>query len=354
MTSSSSLPWTPHEIQFHYDEKLLSSCALSLLRRRHSHHPDPPPQAKVINTNFDDTVIVSPLDEEEEEEVIAIPSDDDEGGDILLQSSREQKHGQYANDDCRVLFEQHAAHYQRPPLTKEEIQYWEDATANSRVEDTSNVKNKGGTPITPRIEAFFTSVLFVHTHNAHYESESEVYHKVALNRFSDKMVHELPLMVSPMDTSTAANVMSNGDAAVGGYKVLPTAAATTTAMNEILVSLHNEEEIYNIGKKLGRLWSSSNNNIEQQQQTTASSIVTSNIFDSWWWLGDDHYHYFSFLFGRGRNDSEQQEDEVLAKSRNKENHHHDKSSTKHDKNKLLLSNENELDGLVDEDGGHTS
>ena len=321
----------PHEIQFHYDEKILSSCALSLLRH---HHTEPSPRV-IVNTNFDDTVILSPLDDEEEEEVISDrPSgDDDEGSDILLQSSREMKHGH--NNDCRVLFEQHAAHYHRPPLTKEEVQYWEEGANNWEGKGGVGTTTTTTTTITPRIRAFLQSVSFVQTHNSKYHDEqsgqsSGVYHRVALNRFSDKMPHELPLMAS---TTTAAD--------------------DENFSPRVVVSLHDEEDIYNIGKELGR-WS----DIEQQRttatSTSTSTTTKSNIFDSWWWLGDDHYHYFSVLFGRGGRNSRQQQDEPLARSKNKEKHHHHHyhhdDSIKSNTNKLLLSNENELDGLVDEDG----
>jgi hypothetical protein len=318
MTSSSAspMPKKPHEIQFQYDEKLLSSCALSLLARgnnddkntaRTNRHHDP--SRVIVNTNFDDTVIVSPLDEDETE-VIATPSDDDQSSNILLQSSREHNHRQGYND-CRVLFEQHAAHYQRPILTKDEIQYWEEIATTTKNWDEEEGEGGGGAAlITPRIQAFLQSVLFVHDHNTKYykslmeasnsnsneddkvneEQQSDngvYYHTVTLNRFSDVSVHDLPLLVS-MDTTTSVS--------------LPTTTPATTT-NEVLdfVSLHNEQEIYNIGQKLGRLWSSSSNNYNIQQQhqqtaaTTTTTTTTSNIFDSWWWLGDDHNHYFSFL-----------------------------------------------------------
>jgi hypothetical protein len=344
----------PHEIQFQYDEKLFSSCALSLLSRggnnddkntAHSTNRHHDPSRVVVNTNYDDTVIVSPLDEDETE-VIATPnSDDDQSSDILLQSSRE--HNQGNNNDCRVLFEQHAAHYQRPTLTKDEIQYWEKAATTNKNWDE---EEGGGTAlITPRIQAFLQSVVFVHDHNTKCnESESEVYHTVTLNRFSDKLLHELPLMST-------------------------TTTATTTTVDDIenfspqeVVSLHEEEDIYNIGMELGRLWSGDDVEQQQQQQTTTTTTTTSipattsfsNIFDSWWWLGDDHDHYFSFFFGRGGKQQQQDDDEsaaeLLARSRNKKkhhhHHHHHDNSIKSNTNKLLLSNENELDGLKDEDG----
>jgi hypothetical protein len=218
-------------------------------------------------------------------------------------------------------------------LTKEEVRYWEEGANNWEGKGgggTTTTTTTTTTPITPRIQAFLQSVSFVQTHNSKYHDESGqsgVYHGVALNRFSDKMPHELPLMSS---TTTAAD----------DENFIP----------RVVVSLHDEKDIYNIGKELGR-WS----DIEQQQTTatTTTTTTTSNIFDSWWWLGDDHYHYFSFLFGRGGRNSRQQEDELLARSKNKEKHHHHRhhdNSIKSNTNKLLLSNENELDGLVDEDG----
>ena len=77
--------------------------------------------------------------------------------------------------------------------------------------------------ITPRIQAFLRSVIFVHTHNIQYRELEEVgegvvvCHKVALNRSSDMLSHELPLMSSNIDvydastTAATATVMSNGD-----------------------------------------------------------------------------------------------------------------------------------------------
>ena len=122
----------PHHTKFRYNDALISSCASSQL-------------AHSLGSQRENS-----------------KSDDGGGGDAAN------------NQDCKSLFEQHTAHYNRPPLSNEELKFWNMGYFES---------------MSPRIEAFLRSVLFVQNHNNYIGK-----HKVALNRFSDMLEHELPLM----------------------------------------------------------------------------------------------------------------------------------------------------------------
>jgi hypothetical protein len=158
-------------------------------------------------------------------------------------------------DDCRELFIQHAVHYKRDSLSDEEERFWK-----------SHREDGGEVPVSPsrRIEAFLESVKFVYLHN------SEGRHEVALNRFSDLTVEELPLVPAAAEGSEST------------YNNSSLHWLDELQQPSSFLPLDSEEIIRKLGERLRP---------KSTRQSPFRHLFHRNflgIFDSWWWIGDRH------------------------------------------------------------------
>ena len=236
---------SPHDSLFHYDDMLLSSCASSAL-------------AIAVRIRDGDETMKSAA-------VLETPSTElrrEEGA--ILRSIE-------ANRDCQTLYEQYATHYQRPPLSISEKQFWGVWVNDASNGINMNNHNDLGKIISPRIEAFLRSVIFVHEHNEAGE------HEVALNRFSDMLSHELPLMPHTDDTG---GVASFDLSSVDGGQFDQFASPISNQSGPLLVSLHDDDTIF----KFGHTVQSQPNNIDTSKDDVSASRVRNvrSMFDLWW------------------------------------------------------------------------
>ncbi|KAL3784141.1 hypothetical protein ACHAW5_005650 [Stephanodiscus triporus] len=177
--------------------------------------------------------------------------------------------------------------------------------------------------ISPRIEAFLRSVIFVHEHNGMGG------HRVALNRFSDMLSHELPLM------SQSVGVPSSDSSSFGGgdFEFMRSAlddifpfnqhAMTSEERGPTFVSLDSDEVILKFWENLGRIHEHS----AQSNHVRGTSYIDKlrSMLDSWRWMGGEH--------------RVEQIDPPAAHP-----------LTRSTRGSFLLDKENELGGLEDEDG----
>lgn len=234
----------PHDSLFQYDDALLSSCASSALAISH------------------------------------VRGRGDEPSKLLVADEGEGAHSIEANSDCQTLYEQYAAHYHRPPLSSDEIKFWESWVDHDKLVSTNAIDNTFNfDDSSPRIEAFLRSVIFVHEHNQFGE------HTVALNRFSDRLLHELPLM-----PPSAADVPSFdlSSVASGDLEQFATASALDTLTSKqhhgpMFVSLHDDASIWKFGKKL-QLQSSTDTLTDDDDDDHEMSILRKfrSRLNFWW------------------------------------------------------------------------
>lgn len=298
---------SPHDSLFHYDDMLLSSCASSAL-------------AIAVRIRDGEETVKSAA-------VLETPSTEQRREEGAILRSIE------ANRDCQTLYEQYATHYQRPPLSISEKQFW-----GVWVNDASNGINMNnhdlGKSISPRIEAFLRSVIFVHEHNEADE------HEVTLNRFSDMLSHELPLM-SHTDTHDTGDVASFDLSSMDGGQLDLSASAldsslplhqnpTSNQSGPLLVSLHDDDTIF----KLGQAVQSQPNNIDTSKDDVSASRVRNvrSMFDLWWRNRVEQYSVI-----------QNTEEEVLGISSMESGSRQLSSSFK----PFSLDKKNKLDGLED-------
>eukprot|EP00571_Detonula_confervacea_P001191 CAMPEP_0172317242 /NCGR_PEP_ID=MMETSP1058-20130122/31011_1 /TAXON_ID=83371 /ORGANISM="Detonula confervacea, Strain CCMP 353" /LENGTH=747 /DNA_ID=CAMNT_0013031757 /DNA_START=6 /DNA_END=2249 /DNA_ORIENTATION=+ len=295
----------PHETPFKYEYALVSSCASS-------------PLAHSLRSQGGH-------------------AEDDSSGDIhapspkLLRNQQERISG--ADKDCRALFDQHAAHYHRVPLPDKDDQFW-----GFSVHDTlNNATDDNLEKISPRIEAFLRSVIFIHGHNSIGK------HKVALNRFSDMLSHEMPLMSPANDFPSFGG---DGDefepqTETGYFDGLQNHKEMISKEDRpTFVPLDDDATIMQLGEKIRRM----------QQQRSQSNIIRAdissnpskfqNMRDSWWWIGGEHSHH--------GNQHLQDHVDTPEKTPLPKQSSHEPSKSK-DKS-FLLDKENELGGLEENEG----
>ena len=299
----------PHATPFHYDDALVSSCASSRLATSLSLRSQREENGRgVVDESFGTT-----------------PSSQKE---VRQQSQHDRKRETLG--DCQSLFKQHAAHYLRPSPSEEEDHFWKawaeeedqfwkawddgDGISNNNNIMTGDETTLGNIIISPRIETFLRSVIFVHQHNS--EKENIDNHRVALNRFSDMLPHELPLM-SDTKNSDAFSFGDGGAAATatGGLEPLAQAAVldglpkylnlfpnhhhhhqgmeSSREDRPVFVPLDDDETIGHFGKKIRRMQQQQQQREPQSSSDPASSSYISKIQsvrDSWWWIGGGHNH----------------------------------------------------------------
>lgn len=229
---------TPQDTPFQYQDALLSSCASS-------------PLASSVRRS--------------QEGGATVPSQ-------KLRRDNEHTRTIEANGDCQTLYMHFNAHYQRPSLSLKEHQFWRDW-----LDETSNANDKNER-ISPRIEAFLLSVIFVHQHNEVGD------HLVTLNRFSDMLPHELPLMphsggVPLFDPSSVDSSEFEQIASILGTSLqLQQNELSAKRKDALFVSLHNTETILKYGKNI-QLQS---NNDSLAAVETRSVHKLHSLLKSWW------------------------------------------------------------------------
>ncbi len=242
---------SPHDSLFRYDEGLLSSCASSQL-------------AVVVGIQGSETLISTGIPNVE----LATTSKTQQLREKDMIRSIE------ANRDCRTLFEKYVVHYQRPPLSISEELFWEAWVDELLSAHNMNYSGR----ISPRIEAFLRSVSFVHQHN-----ELEL-HKVALNRFSDMLSHEIPLL--PQPGGFPSFDLSSVDA--GEFDQFASVIDTPLPLHQnrissklngpMLVSLHDDETIIKFGQRI-----ESQSKIDTSKNDDISTVrKLRGMLDSWW------------------------------------------------------------------------
>ena len=285
----------PHHTKFRYNDALISSCASSQL-------------AHSLSSQRENS-----------------KSDDGGGGDAAN------------NQDCKSLFEQHTVHYNRPPLSNEELQFWMIASLES---------------MSPRIEAFLRSVLFVHNHNDDIGK-----HKVALNRFSDMLEHELPLMTQ---SSTDGGDARSGDR--DSFDPLQSALDSVLSplqkdimldsereSEPVFILLDDDEMILKFGESIRqlqqqRLSSQQASNSDDNGVTSASIYNNKHqrLIDSWWWIGGGHHGKEQQVIDASTPDDETNDPSLARHSSRK------KIVSKSKDNSSLLDKENKMGGLADD------
>ena len=286
---------SPHDSLFHYDDMLLSSCASSAL-------------AIAVRIRDGDETVKSAA-------VLETPSTElrrEEGA--ILRSIE-------ANRDCQTLYEQYATHYQRSPLSISEKQFWGVWVNDASNGINMNNHNDLGKIISPRIEAFLRSVIFVHEHNEADE------HEVTLNRFSDMLSHELPLMPHTDDTG---GVGSFHLSSMDGGQFDQFASPISNQSGPLLVSLHDDDTIF----KFGHAVQSQPNNIDTSEDDVSASRVRNvrSMFVSWWRNRGEKYSL-----------TQNTEEEALSTSLMESGSRQLSSSFK----PFSLDKKNKLDGLED-------
>jgi hypothetical protein len=286
---------SPHDSLFHYDDMLLSSCASSAL-------------AIAVRIRDGEETVKSAA-------VLETPSTEQRREEGAILRSIE------ANRDCQTLYEQYATHYQRPPLSISEKQFWGVWVNDASNGINMNNHNDLGKIISPRIVAFLRSVIFVHEHNEAGE------HEVALNRFSDMLSHELPLMPHTDDTG---GVASFDLSSVDGGQFDQFASPISNQSGPLLVSLHDDDTIF----KFGHTVQSQPNNIDISEDDVSASRVRNvrSMFDSWWRNRVEQYSVI-----------QNNEEEVLGISSMESGSRQLSSSFK----PFSLDKKNKLDGLED-------
>ena len=272
-----------------------------------------------------------------------------------------------ANRDCKYLFVQHAKHYQRPPLTNEEEQFWMSWTHS---DETSNTANTNTTPdnnlaienASSRIKTFIRSVLFVHEHNNINMMENK--HRVALNRFSDMLAHELPLMshsdsIEDDVSSTIFEAVQSPSVTLESFLPLHREIFDYSSKEhggQVFVTLDDDETIMKYGGKIRQLQeeqrliqssSDSDNDDIPTNNNNMGASYSSNVqrlLDSWWWIGGDHNH-----IGDSSNQhlAEQVVDNATPATSNPLTRH---PKSEEDDDSSLLDKENKMGGLVEETG----
>jgi hypothetical protein len=239
---------TPHDSLFRYDEGLLSSCASSKLAAGVRIQC-----GETLTSMGMATETTSKTQQIQEEDVIRIIE---------------------ANRDCRTLYEQYAVHYQRPPLSISEELFWEAWV--DELSSAHNMNNLGR--ISPRIEAFLRSVTFVRQHN-----ELGLY-KVALNRFSDMLSHELPLLPQPgsfpsLDLSSVdGGEFDQFDSVIATPLSLHQNSISSKLNGPLMISLHDNQTIMKFGH---RIESQSKLDTSKKDEISTTRKLRS-MLDSWW------------------------------------------------------------------------
>jgi hypothetical protein len=304
----------PHETKFRYDDSLLSSCASSPLAVLLA-----AARGGLLLEDGDDPAI--PAREEEEDR------NDDAGG--------------AGEEDCRTLFEMHASHYRRPPPSSGEVEFWRHQRGgdDDEVAGKEGKEEEEGRMMSPRIEAFLRSVIFVHRHNnKKNDDDDDDYdddggsgrqHRVALNRFSDVPSRELPLMSAPDEGG--GDYFGPPSRTALDAAILPSAMTPEERVDDgpTFVSLDNDEAISKFAETLGRRMQDerglSRSDRDVRDGGGASSYVIDEIrdmLDSWWGGADPH-------FARGRRST---------------------TRSSSSSSSFFLDKENELNGLEEEDG----
>ncbi|KAL9185737.1 hypothetical protein ACHAXT_003514 [Thalassiosira profunda] len=238
----------PHDAPFRYDDALVASCAATPLAR-----------SLIDGGRENDVNAPTPL--------------------------RRQQSRRDVNRDCRTLFERHASHYRRPPLTDEEDTFW-DAWANISLVDAAD-ETAGPSDISPssRIEAFLRSVLFVHEHNRRGT------HRVGLNRFSDLLHHELPLMSAGSDVPPMGGGVEPLEVSAALDNLLPLDLLQSHqgmgAKGPAFVPLGDDESIMKLGEKMRRVQQQPyrSGNLSDIPRLHSGSRLLQSFRDAWWWIG---------------------------------------------------------------------
>ncbi|KAL3779366.1 hypothetical protein HJC23_005226 [Cyclotella cryptica] len=265
--------------------------------------------------------------------------------------------------DCRVLFLNHAAHFDRPDLTAEEDRFW-----TARSEEWAESSG-----LSSRIDAFLRSVAFVYEHNL-----DRGRHRVALNRFSDLQKEELPLIPSASSHGVGSESDAFDVSGFDGFSMdfwLKDVAVNLNRHNPTYIHLDSEDLILKLGKRIRRNRpqnfeaTTSQGSITMSAVTpspsTASSyslnrllsILTSHkgflgIFDSWWWIGGGHGSKEQTTITESPQPQfEEHSSNSDARLSSKSNTYSSKSGD----NSFVLDEENEMGGLEDRirkgDGG---
>lgn len=289
---------TPHETKFQYEDALLSSCASSSLAR---------------SLTGGDSAYASGA---------VVPAPSREEPPLLDREDSSRRREIAAVGDCRTLFERHAAHYRRSTPSAEEEKFWECWMIDGVSPSGGVAVDVDSGKISPRIEAFLRSVIFVHEHNGMGG------HRVALNRFSDMLSHELPLMSQSVGVPSSDSSSFEG----GDFEFMRTAldaifpfnqhAMTSEERGPTFVSLDSDEVILKFWEKLGRIHEHS----AQSNLVRGTSYIDKlrSMLDSWLWMG-----------------GVEQIDPPAAHPLTRSTH-----------GSFLLDKENELGGLEDEDGSN--
>jgi len=335
----------PHGTKFEYDHASIPSCASSLLARSLIGVGGGGQQNEGVNN--ESSLLQNNLRNHPRQQIINSTA---------------------ANRDCKYLFVQHAKHYQRPPLTNEEEQFWMSWTDSDETSNAANTTpyNNLADNASPRIKTFIRSVLFVHEHNNNDMMGNK--HRVALNRFSDMLTHELPLMshsdsIEDDASSTIFDAVQSPSVTLESFLPLHREIFDYSSKEhggQVFVTLDDDETIMKYGGKIRQL--------QEEQRLVQSSSVSDNdeiptnnnnmgasyssnvqrLLDSWWWVGGDHNHI-------GDNSNQHLAEQVVDNATPATSN----PLTRHPKSKeddsSLLDKENKMGGLVEEtdasDGG---
>ncbi|KAL7555280.1 hypothetical protein ACHAWF_019057 [Thalassiosira exigua] len=261
----------PHETPFRYDAALVASCASS-----------PPMAARRRRW-------------------------EEEGG-VGAEAEGDRPPGRPR--DCRALFDAHAAHYRRPPPSEAEELFWDAFATEEVAGEGASRRGEGGRDAgstlegldelegSPRVEAFLSSVAFVHDHNG-----QESNHRVTLNRFSDVPSHELPLM-SAANNGDTSSADASLDAGFDRWKSALEGSLRQTGVTgerSMFVPLDEEASMVELGNLMRRRRRRPQQQREDPTSTNQNSkgqlssrSYVSNLFgdmrDSWWWVGGGHRH----------------------------------------------------------------
>lgn len=258
----------PHETPFTYNNSLVASCATSPLAR------------SLISAG----ILFSPPHNENHHP-------DHDG----------------STSDCLTLLQQHASHYNRSAFSSKERRFWgewvnTDGFYSDKIDGATQIED-----VSTRHETFLHNVMFVHAHN----TDENMNHKVALNRFADVPVSEFPNVSSQHDSTQHQNppLVFNFD-------------------DPMFLHLNNEELIMEIGSKIQR-----RQTINQASSTSFLGNIVQSIKDSWWWSSGGQ-------LSSNRHSSSSSSPHIKPSKKKETKQQDDKWS-----DSFLLDKQNELGGL---------
>ena len=349
----------PHALPFQYDHSLLASCATSPLAAHILHRSDESIDYLVEDSELSSSSHPNPTS--------PLRRNNNNNNKTNRNSNIIISHNG-SSSDCRALFKQHGEYYQRPPITEMEEQFW-DSCIHTIISDEDEGNNSEINP-TLRIEAFLKSVSFVHEHNIDVDNQ----HEVALNRFSDRAEHELPLLrpqgdddddggdsssfVSPfggvVDHSSLGQLEASLDNRFSMQDGMIDSSKKDGRSSPMFIPLNDEKTIMNFGEKIRKLQlkrmqlqrSGDNAQDFMSDLTSYSTIFQSMMHDAWWWVGGHHQFHDQSADEKPDDDSSSS-----LSSRHKQPKDNDNKSKD---SSFSIDKNNELGGLEEKDDNNQS